>query len=78
VQSLGLEAHRAAKAGPYSRVDFRLDASGQPWCLEVNTVPGMTGTSLLLQSAQAQGIGLPEFCDRICRAAVTSFEPKAR
>jgi D-alanine-D-alanine ligase len=47
VQSLGVQAHQAVKAGPYSRVDFRLDADGQPWCLEVNTVPGMTSTSLL-------------------------------
>jgi D-alanine-D-alanine ligase len=78
VQALGLEAHRAVKAGPYSRVDFRLDASGQPWCLEVNTVPGMTSTSLLPQSAHALGIGFPELCDRICRAAVTSFTRKTR
>jgi D-alanine-D-alanine ligase len=78
VQRLGLQAHRAVKAGPYSRVDFRLDASGQPWCLEVNTVPGMTSTSLLPQSAQACGIAFPELCDRICRAAVTSFKPKTR
>jgi D-alanine-D-alanine ligase len=78
VQSLGLQAHRAVKAGPYSRVDFRLDKSGQPWCLEVNTVPGMTSTSLLPQSAQALGISFPQLCERICRAAVTSFRPKPR
>jgi D-alanine-D-alanine ligase len=35
VQDLGLKAHRAVKAGPYSRVDFRLDERGEPWCLEV-------------------------------------------
>lgn len=78
VQTLGLQAHRAVKAGPYSRVDFRLDASGQPWCLEVNTVPGMTSTSLLPQSARAAGIEFPDLCDRICRAALAGFKPKAR
>jgi D-alanine-D-alanine ligase len=78
VQRLGLAAHRAVKAGPYSRVDFRLDPTGQPWCLEVNTVPGMTGTSLLPQSAKALGIGFAELCDRICRAAVANFKPKTR
>jgi D-alanine-D-alanine ligase len=78
VQRLGLDAHRAVKAGSYSRVDFILDAAGQPWCLEVNTAPGMTRTSLLPQSAAAVGIGFPELCERICRAAVTSFKPKAR
>jgi D-alanine-D-alanine ligase len=78
VQRLGLQAHRAVKAGPYSRVDFRLDADQQPWCLEVNTVPGMTSTSLLPQSAAAVGIPFPELCDRICRAAVTNFRRKTR
>jgi D-alanine-D-alanine ligase len=78
VQRLGLAAHRAVKAGAYSRVDFRLDADGQPWCLEVNTVPGMTSTSLLPQSAQAMGIDFAELCERICRAATGTFTPKAR
>jgi D-alanine-D-alanine ligase len=78
VQRCGLQAHRAVKAGSYSRVDFRLDPAGQPWCLEVNTVPGMTSTSLLPQSAEALGIGFAELCDRICHAAVTGFKPKAR
>jgi D-alanine-D-alanine ligase len=78
VQRLGLQAHRAVKAGPYSRVDFRLDADGHPWCLEVNTVPGMTSTSLLPQSAAAVGIAFDELCDRICRAAVANFRRKTR
>ena len=78
VRELGLAAHRAVKAGSFSRVDFRLDTSGQPWCLEVNTVPGMTATSLLPQSAQAAGISFSELCDRICRAAVTGHRKRVR
>jgi len=78
VRELGLMAHRAVKAGAYSRVDFRLDDDGQPWCLEVNTVPGMTRTSLLPQSAQAVGIGFPELCERICHAAVDGYHRKVR
>jgi D-alanine-D-alanine ligase len=78
VQELGLKAHEAVKAGPYSRVDFRLDQHGQPWCLEVNTVPGMTRTSLLPQSAAAAGIGFPELCERICRLAIERFQRKVR
>jgi D-alanine-D-alanine ligase len=78
VQRLGLQAHRAVKAGPYSRVDFRLDTDGQPWCLEVNTVPGMTSTSLLPQSAAAVGIQFPELCERICQAALANFKRKTR
>ncbi len=70
VQQLALKAHRALKLRDYSRVDFRRDGQGNFWCLEVNTLPGMTATSLLPQSAQAVGIGFPDLCDRICRLAV--------
>ncbi len=68
-QELGLLAHRTLKLGGYSRVDFRLTPEGRLVCLEANTLPGMTATSLLPQSAQALGIGFAELCDRICRAA---------
>jgi len=67
---LGLLAHEALKLGGYSRVDFRLTAGGEFFCLEVNTLPGMTATSLLPQSARAAGIDFPELCDRICRSAL--------
>jgi D-alanine-D-alanine ligase len=78
VQELGVKAHKAVKAGPYSRVDFRLDDDGTPWCLEINTVPGMTRTSLLPQSAAAVGISFTELCERICRAAIAGFHRKTR
>jgi D-alanine-D-alanine ligase len=71
VQALGLRAHRALKLGSYSRVDFRMDPQGGLWCLEVNTLPGLTAGSLLPQSAAAVGISLAELCERICRAALT-------
>lgn len=70
VRDLALRAHRALKLEGFSRVDFRMDAEGGLWCLEVNTLPGMTRTSLLPQSAAAAGIGFPELCDRICRLAL--------
>ena len=46
-----------------------LDADGEPWVLEVNTVPGMTDTSLLPQAADAAGIGFDELVGRILAAA---------
>jgi D-alanine-D-alanine ligase len=70
-RDLGLRAHDALKLGGYSRVDFRLTPEGELFCLEVNTLPGMTATSLLPQSARAVGIEFPELCERICRAALT-------
>jgi D-alanine-D-alanine ligase len=68
-QELALDAHRVLKLGGYSRVDFRLPQGGEPICLEVNTLPGMTATSLLPQSAGAAGLGFPELCERICLTA---------
>lgn len=67
-QRLGLLAHQALKLRGYSRVDFRLTADGRLFCLEANTLPGMTATSLLPQSARAVGIGFAELCEAICRS----------
>jgi D-alanine-D-alanine ligase len=68
-ERLSLLAHEALKLGGYSRVDFRLTAEGDLFCLEVNTLPGMTATSLMPQAARAVGIEFPELCERICRVA---------
>ena len=69
-QQLGLTAHRALKLGGYSRVDFRMHPDGRLYCLEANTLPGMTATSLFPQAGRAAGIGFPELCHRICTAAL--------
>ena len=69
---LGVLAHQALKLGGYSRVDFRLTPAGDLSCLEVNTLPGMTATSLLPQSAGAAGIEFADLCERICRIATPS------
>jgi D-alanine-D-alanine ligase len=78
IQELSLRAHRALKLEGFSRVDFRMDADGALWCLEVNTLPGMTRTSLLPQSAAAVGISFPELCDRICRLALERHARRRR
>jgi len=70
VQDYALRVHRALKLGVYSRVDFRRDSKGEYWCLEANTLPGMTAMSLLPQAALAAGISFQELLDRICRAAI--------
>lgn len=69
-QAFGLAAHEALKLGGYSRVDFRLTPAGELSCLEANTLPGMTATSLMPQSARAAGIDFPDLCERICLAAI--------
>jgi len=70
LQDYALRAHRVLKLGAYSRTDFRRDAGGGFWCLEANSLPGMTATSLLPQAAKAAGIEFPELLDRICRGAI--------
>jgi|SRR5690349_2347046 len=70
LQKHALAAHRALKLGAYSRVDFRRDAGGGLWCLEANSLPGMTATSLLPQAARAAGIDFPALLARICAGAV--------
>jgi len=70
LQRLALAAHRVLKLGAYSRIDFRRDALGRFWCLEANSLPGLTATSLLPQAARAAGISFGELLERICRAAV--------
>lgn len=71
VKRLALAAHRALKLRDFSRVDFRVDSAGRPCFLEANTLPGMTSTSLLPQSAAASGIGFAELCETICRLALS-------
>lgn len=70
MQHMALAAHRALKLKTYSRSDFRLDAQGQIWCLEVNTLPGLTRMSLVPQSAAVEGISFGELVEKICAGAL--------
>jgi len=69
-QQLAVAVNSALKIECYCRVDFRLDPQGRLWCLEVNTLPGMTSGSLLPRSAAASGIDFPNLCERICALAL--------
>lgn len=64
IQRHALAAHRAVGNTVYSRIDFLLEGDS-PYCLEINTIPGMTATSLLPKAAAAVGITFPELCRRI-------------
>jgi D-alanine-D-alanine ligase len=69
IQDLALRAFKALKLTGYARVDFRMSTDGMFYCLEANTLPGMTQTSLIPQAAAAIGISFPELCDRIVHLA---------
>ena len=62
--------HRVLGLKTYSRSDFILGENGKLYFLEVNTLPGMTNTSLVPQEAAAVGISYQELCRRIVNDAV--------
>jgi D-alanine-D-alanine ligase len=68
LQASAAQVHRALQLGYYSRVDFMLDKNNSHFCLEANTLPGMTPTSLLPQEAAAAGISYNELCEKIVRS----------
>ena len=73
VQALALAAHRALDLEVYSRVDILLDEDDQPFVLELNTIPGMTESSLLPEAARAIGIEPPQLCARIVELSLARF-----
>jgi D-alanine-D-alanine ligase len=69
VQAQAQRAFAALKLGGCARIDFRMSSTGELYCLEANTLPGMTATSLIPQAAAAAGIQFPELCERIAQLA---------
>jgi D-alanine-D-alanine ligase len=65
-----VRAFDALACRDYARVDFRVTEEGEPYCLEVNTLPGMTELSLVPMAAKAAGIGFEDLVERICAMAV--------
>jgi D-alanine-D-alanine ligase len=70
VESAALAAHRSLELEIYSRVDIILNAEHEPQVLEVNTIPGMTETSLLPEAAAAAGISMAQLCECIVRLSL--------
>ena len=62
---LSLCAFAALRLSGYARFDYMMDKNGGLWCLEANSLPGMTPTSLLPQAAWAAGISYGELCEMI-------------
>lgn len=70
VQKYALAAHRALGCRGITRSDFILDEKGRFWFLEINTIPGMTPTSLAPQSAAASGLPFGKFLDKLIKLAL--------
>jgi len=69
VQELGVKAYQALGCEGAARVDFMVDEEERPYCLEVNTVPGMTETSLIPKAAKAVGIDFNELVETMLLGA---------
>lgn len=67
---MALALHRALGIDVYSRSDFRLDPDGGIWCLELNTLPGLTAASLLPKEAAAVGIDYDTLCRMIAEESL--------
>ena len=71
IGEMSLEAHRGLGCRDFSRVDWRVDAQTfQPYLLEVNVIPGLTGHSLLPKAAARAGLAMPALCQLIIEAAM--------
>ena len=70
VSEAALRLHRALGLAVYSRTDFILDAQGRAWCLEVNTLPGMTPNSLIPKAAALAGLSYAQLCEKIVQLSL--------
>ena len=69
IKAMAVKTFEVCKCSGVARVDLMLSEAGEPYVLEVNTVPGMTETSLVPDAARAIGIEFDELCERILRLA---------
>jgi D-alanine-D-alanine ligase len=70
IQRMTLKAFQVLKLQVYGRVDFILNDKGQLYCLEVNTLPGMTPTSLLPQEAKTIDLNYEDLCELIIKRSI--------
>jgi len=73
LQEITVTAFRLLRCAGYGRMDLRLNPANQPYFLEMNTMPGMTATSLVPKAAKAAGLSFPELLDEIIRLGLKDF-----
>lgn len=70
LQGIAEQVFQALRLKNYARMDFRMSHEGEVFCLEANTLPGMTPVSLLPQEAAAVGMDFPALCEKILQKGV--------
>lgn len=76
MQEYAVAVTKVLELDTYARVDFMLDAQNRIFCLEANTLPGMTPTSLIPQEAQAIGMGFDDLCEKIIHISSVKTQNK--
>ena len=74
MQGYAEDVFKALRLRNYARMDFMLAKDGSMYCLEANTLPGMTPTSLLPQEAQASGVSYGELCEWLIEISLRDME----
>ncbi len=74
LRSSATAAYNALHLESYARIDFLLDENGEAYCLEANTLPGMTPTSLLPQEAAVDGLDYADLCEKIIEISLKKYE----
>ena len=74
LRDAAVAAYNALHLDSYARVDFLLDENGEPFCLEANTLPGMTPTSLLPQEAAVEGLNYADLCEKIIEISLDKYK----
>ena len=74
IQETAVRAYKALELKTYARMDFMVDDGGEVYCLEANTLPGMTPTSLVPQEAAAIGKSFEELCEWIIDISLKKYE----
>lgn len=73
MQEIAEKVFLALRLKTYARIDFMLSEANEIYCLEANTLPGMTPTSLLPQEAKAVGIGFEDLCELIIKVSLNKY-----
>ena len=74
MQECAEKVYDALRLCTYVRMDFRMDSDFNFYCLEANTLPGMTPTSLLPQEAAAVGIDFAGLCEKIIDISMKKYQ----
>lgn len=73
MQAYAVAGYRALEMEAYGRLDFMMRENGEMYCLEANTLPGMTPTSLIPQEAAALGMTYPQLCDELVQVSLKKY-----